>query len=115
MAGGDYAAYAMYQQAMRAYGDEQFARWLCETHPWGGVDIGHARIRYLTQDLADFRQYPPAENDRQGPCLLCAFPVPAHKGLVALGGRDGRNYAACLHRGCAGEARRVQDETRRAR
>lgn len=33
----DYSGYAMYQQAIRAYGDPEFATWLCELHPWGGV------------------------------------------------------------------------------
>jgi hypothetical protein len=35
----DYTGYAMDQQAMRTYpGQADFASWLCEQHPWGGVD-----------------------------------------------------------------------------
>lgn len=110
----DYRDHTMYQEAMRAYGQEAFATWLCERYPWGGVDLAWACAQWLVEDLADFRQYPPSgENDHETNCFLCSLPVAPHKGVLALGGRDGANYAATLHRGCAGEARRIQDEVRR--
>jgi hypothetical protein len=43
----DYTGYAMYQEAVRAYpGQPAFAAWLCEQHPWGGVDMAEAHDRW---------------------------------------------------------------------
>lgn len=108
----DYTGYAIYQQAMHAYGQAEFAVWLCETYPWGGVDMETARSRWALQrvsaELADFGAYPPEENTSDGPCYLCGRQVPAAGGVVALGGHDGRNFAACLHHGCAAQVRAAQ-------
>lgn len=110
----DYRDHGTYQEVMRAYRQEVFATWLCEKYPWGGVDLGQARVQWLVEDLADFRHYPPSgENDHETNCFLCSILVAPHKGVLALGGRDGANYAATLHRGCAGEARRIRDEVQR--
>jgi hypothetical protein len=49
MGSGDYTSYAMYQQAMRAYAEAEFARWLCETYPWGGVDMAAAHREWERQ------------------------------------------------------------------
>lgn len=49
---GDYSDHAMYGQAMDAYDDPDFAAWLCETYPWGGVDMGRARAQYLSLEAA---------------------------------------------------------------
>jgi hypothetical protein len=57
----------------------------------------------LCAQLADFSQYPPEENGRDGKCFRCGFPVRAHQGLVALGSDQGGTFAAHLHRGCAAE------------
>ena len=35
----DYSGHAMYQEALRAYAEPAFAAWLCETYPWGAVDL----------------------------------------------------------------------------
>jgi hypothetical protein len=74
----DYTGYAMYQQAVQAYGQEAFARWLCETCPWGGVDLARARARWLVEDLADFRQYPPdggSSTQKRGPMFTDREPT----------------------------------------
>ena len=34
----DYTGYALYREAMDAFGDPVFARWVCRGYPWGGVD-----------------------------------------------------------------------------
>jgi hypothetical protein len=120
----DYTGYAMYQQAMRAHGQAEFAVWLCETYPWGGVDMDTAHSRWVLQrvagELADFTPYPPEENTSDGPCYLCGGQVLPAGGVVALGGHDGRNFAVCLHHGCAAQVREAQasasqaSKTRRA-
>ena len=71
------------------------------------------RLADLAAELASFRHYLPAENSQDGTCLRCAFPVPAHHGLVALADQDGAVYLAHLHRGCAAEIR-LEQEARRA-
>ena len=43
----DYEQYAMYRQAMAAFDDPGFARWLCRAYPWGGADLARAREGYL--------------------------------------------------------------------
>jgi hypothetical protein len=32
----DYTGYALYREAMDAFGDPVFARWICRGYPWGG-------------------------------------------------------------------------------
>lgn len=43
----DYTGYALYREAMDAFGDPVFARWICRGYPWGGVDLNRAREGFL--------------------------------------------------------------------
>ena len=43
----DYTGYALYREAMDAFGDPVFARWVCRGYPWGGVDLNRAREGFL--------------------------------------------------------------------
>ena len=107
-----YGERALYQEAMRAYpGSVAFARWLCDTYPWGGVDLPTARAEYLAPHLASHRHYPatrcdPAWHDDRETCVLCLLPTspPDCRGWLAIGGG-----AHPVHIGCAGRIERAQD------
>jgi hypothetical protein len=43
----DYTGYALYREAMAAFGDPVFAGWVCRGYPWGGVDLNRAHEGYL--------------------------------------------------------------------
>jgi hypothetical protein len=43
----DYTGYALYREAMGAFGDPVFARWICLGYPWGGVDLNRAHEGFL--------------------------------------------------------------------
>ena len=43
----DYTGYALYREAMDAFGDPVFARWICRGYPWGGVDLNRAHQGFL--------------------------------------------------------------------
>ena len=43
----DNTGYALYLEAMEALGDPVFARWICRSYPWGGVDLNHAHEGFL--------------------------------------------------------------------
>ena len=43
----DYTGYALYREAMDAFGDPVFARWTCRGYPWGGVDLNRAHEGFL--------------------------------------------------------------------
>ena len=43
----DCTGYALYREAMDAFGDPVFARWVCRGYPWGGVDLNRAREGFL--------------------------------------------------------------------
>ena len=43
----DYTGYALYREAMDAFGDPVFARWTCRGYPWGGVDLNRAHKGFL--------------------------------------------------------------------
>ncbi len=43
----DYTGYALYPEAMDAFGDPVFARWTCRGYPWGGVDLNRAHEGFL--------------------------------------------------------------------
>ena len=43
----DYTGYALYREAMDAFGDPVFARWICRGYPWGGVDLNRAHEGFL--------------------------------------------------------------------
>lgn len=105
----DYTTLALYRQAMEYRPVDGFARFVCDTWPYGAVDLGHAWARWLGLDLADFRHYPPAPVPGEGTCSLCKEHIPDGQALAALGGRDGNNYAITLHKHCAAAIRRVNN------
>ncbi len=43
----DYTGYALYREAVDAFGDPVFARWICRGYPWGGVDLNRAHEGFL--------------------------------------------------------------------
>jgi hypothetical protein len=43
----DCTGYALYREAVDAFGDPVFARWICRGYPWGGVDLNRARQGFL--------------------------------------------------------------------
>jgi hypothetical protein len=43
----DYTGHALYREAVDAFGDPVFARWICRGYPWGGVDLNRARKGFL--------------------------------------------------------------------
>ena len=43
----DYTGYALYREAVDAFGDPVFARWICRGYPWGAVDLNRAREGFL--------------------------------------------------------------------
>ena len=43
----DCTGYAMYREAMGAFGDPVFAAWICRGYPWGGVDLNRAHEGFL--------------------------------------------------------------------
>ena len=43
----DYTAYVLYREALDAFGDPVFARWICRGYPWGGVDLNRAHQGFL--------------------------------------------------------------------
>jgi hypothetical protein len=72
-------------------------------------------LAQIAAELADFSQYPPEENCRDGQCIACGYPVRAHQALIALGHDERSTFAAHLHRGCAAEVQHEQERQRHAR
>lgn len=108
--GTDYTDFEIYKQAMRAYGDKDFAVWCCETFPWGAFDMERERVVYLTRDLAAFSQYPPermspGEEDRN--CFACGTEL-GSIAYAVLGGRDGAVWSVFLCPRCKGIAENAQ-------
>jgi hypothetical protein len=73
------------------------------------TSTGAERLAHLAATLADFGQYPPESNMRDGSCFLCLVPVAAGAGVVALGSDTNGTFAVTLHKGCADKADAAMD------